>query len=86
MYYVNMTDNFMSGWGMARGGRSKMSVKCETYAQAQAILKAAQDRDEMRYVTISERPARTRPGDHLSIKTFDEMGGPWLNYWNGDNE
>lgn len=80
--YVNMVDRFMSGWGLASGGRSRMSVRCETREQADAIEKAARERSEMRYVTLSDRPARKRsPHDHVSIKDFSTMGGPWLRYW-----
>ena len=79
--YVNMTDRFMSGWGYAKGGHSYLCVQCENHSQAQAILKAAEDRPEMKYCAIASRPRRSA-GSHTSIKRFSEMGGPWLAYWN----
>lgn len=82
-YFVNMTDRFMSGWGYARGGNSYLCVKCDTWAQAEAIMRAAQDRSEMKFISIGTKP-RKRAGSHTSIKAFSEMGGPWLSYWKAD--
>lgn len=81
-FYVNMTDRFMSGWGLAPR-RSYLCIACETLEQAEAIERAAKDRSEMRYVTIAAKPRRGRAGDHVSVKDFAEMGGPWLRYWRG---
>lgn len=83
--FVNMTDRFMSGWGMARGGNSYLCVECEDYSQASAILKAAEDRPEMKYCAIAAKPRRGA-GSHTSIKQFSDMGGPWLQYWNGGDK
>lgn len=78
--YVNMVDKFMSGWGRAENGLSKLSVRCDTHEEADAIERAARDRKEMRYVTISSRHARVRAGDMLSIRHVSEMKGPWRQY------
>ena len=78
--YVNMVDRFMSGWGMAPH-TARFSIKCDTIAQAEAIARAARDRSEMRYVNISDRPARKRSaGDHVRIFAFAELSGSWLRY------
>lgn len=82
--YVNMIDKFMSGWGGASRGRSLYSIRCETRAQADAIEKAARERKEMRYVTLSDNPPRKRSGDHLSVKDFSQVGGPWRRYYVGE--
>jgi len=37
MYYVTMTDKFMSGWGQAHGKINKMVVECDTYEEAAQI-------------------------------------------------
>lgn len=80
-YYVNMRDKFMSGWGGAAGGISYYCVECDTLQQAEAIEKAARQRDEMRYVTIASKPRRKRSSrDHVSIKHVSGLGGPWLAY------
>lgn len=80
MLYVNMHDTALSGWGKARDGRSLLSIRCDTWAQAEAIEKAAKERPEMKRVGISRSSRMGREGDHLAIKDFEEMGGPWLQY------
>lgn len=82
--YVNMHDKFMSGWGGASRGRALYCIECETYAQAKAIEKAAQDRPEMKRIAISDKPRRRRPGDQRTIRRFEDLGGPWLRYWAGE--
>ena len=82
MFYVNMTDKFMSGWGLAPH-KSYLSVACDTLEQAQAVEKAARLRPEMRYVTIASRPRRGGAGCHTSIKAFADLGGPWLAFVEG---
>ena len=38
MYYVTMTDKFMSGWGRAEGKINKFVVECETREKAETIM------------------------------------------------
>jgi hypothetical protein len=83
MIYVNMTDKFLSGWGLAGGGRSYLCIACETLEQAKAIERAAHDRPEMIRITMSSKPRRARSSDHVSIRSFAEMGGSWRTYWHG---
>lgn len=83
-YYVNMNDKFMSGWGGAKHGKSVYVIECDTLAQAEAIEKAAQDRSEMKYIAIADKPRRVRAGDHRRIRKFSEVSGPWLMYYNGE--
>lgn len=65
MYYVTMTDHFMSGWGEARGKTNKLVIKCETMAEAIIVESNALDRDEMKYVNIrSTKPSY--PHAHIS--------------------
>lgn len=80
MYWVNMHDKFMSGWGEAAHGRSILCIECDTLAQANAIERAAQDRPEMKRISISDKPRRCRAGDHSSYKHFKDLGGHWLDY------
>lgn len=80
-FFVNMVDKFLSGWGEARKGRSLLIIKCDTLAQAEAIEAAANKRGEMIRITITEKPRRGRPGDHVSMKPFAEMGGPWKQFY-----
>lgn len=86
VFYVNMHDKFLSGWGGAAKGRSLYSIKCETLTQAEAIVKAAEDRSEMRRITIASKPPKGRPGDTISIRDFADVSGPWKKYYNPANE
>lgn len=77
MFYVTMTDKFMSGWGMAEGKTNKMIVQCDNIAQAEQVERAAQRRPEMRYVNI--RTTKPRYGANVveSWKTWDDLGPVW---------
>jgi len=57
MYYVTMTDKFMSGWGYARNKINKLVISCETMEQAQTVYNNACNRPEMKYINIrSSKP------------------------------
>jgi hypothetical protein len=78
-YYVTMTDKFMSGWGQAQNLTNKYRVACDTYEQAEQIERAAQDRDEMKYINISTNK-RSYPSSRYLVteKHYSDMGGPWI--------
>jgi len=77
LFYVNMTDKFMSGWGMAKGMTNKLIIECQTIEQAEQIERVARYRDEMKYVNI--RTTKPHYGSHVleSWKTWDELGEIW---------
>jgi hypothetical protein len=77
MFYVTMTDKFMSGWGAAQNRVNKLIIECETWQQAEQIERAARRRSEMKYVNICAR--RPRYGAHIlpSFKTYADLSGPW---------
>ena len=77
LFYVTMTDKFMSGWGMAEGKKNKLIIECETIEQAEQIERAARYRDEMTYVNI--RTTKPRYGANVleSWKTWGELGEIW---------
>ena len=52
MYYVTMTDKFMSGWGMAEGKTNKIVLECDTLGEAEKVEKYARSRDDMTYINI----------------------------------
>ena len=60
MFYVTMTDKFMSGWGYAAGKTNKMIVACDTIAQAEQIERVAQRRVAPQGVAEDERRLRGR--------------------------
>jgi len=79
MYYVTMTDRFMSGWGLARGKANKLVIECDTYDQAAQVERAAKRRPEMRRVSIrASKPYYRNAHVLTSWKHYNELGGPWL--------
>jgi hypothetical protein len=77
MFYVTMTDKFMSGWGMAQGKKNKLIIECETIAQALQIERAAHKRSEMRYINI--RTTKPHYGSNIleSWKKWEDLGEIW---------
>lgn len=77
VFYVTMTDKFMSGWGRAKGMTNKLIIQCQTIEQAEQIERAARYRDEMTYVNI--RTTKPYYGSNIlaSWKTWDELGEIW---------
>jgi len=79
MYYVTMTDKFMSGWGLAEGKTNKLVIECETYDQASQIERAAKTRSEMKGVNIlTSKPYYSEAHVLTSWKTYEDMGGMWI--------
>lgn len=76
-YYVNMIDHFMSGWGLAKNGRSIYCIRCANHEQASAAYLAASKRKEMRHVRIATKPRVMRDGDHRKIVDFYSLGPVW---------
>ena len=70
--YVNMTDTFLG---------DKLAIVCDTMEQAEAIVKAAQDRREMRYVTLCLGRPKGKGGKRQTFRPFAELSGPWLDYY-----
>ena len=61
MYYVCMTDKFMSGW---ENKVNKLVIECDTLDEAEIVERNAKRRGEMRYVNIRF----TRPYYNSSYK------------------
>ena len=76
MFYVTMTDRFMSGWGIAAGKTNKLVIACETIEQAETIERNARARREMRYINI-RTTAPSYPRAIVSRRVFADMSGPW---------
>lgn len=77
MFYVSMTDKFMSGWGMAQGKIAKYVIECQTIEQACLIARNARKRNEMRYVNICTR--KPYYAHHqVTYRIFSDLSGPWL--------
>ena len=48
MYYVTMTDKFMSGWGKADKKINKLVISCNTFDEALIVSGNAGRRNEMK--------------------------------------
>ena len=79
MYYVTMTDKFMSGWGMAQGKTNKCIIECETLQQAETIERNAQKRSEMKYINICSKKPRYGKNVLESWKHYEDLGSIWKN-------
>lgn len=54
MYYVAMTDTFMSGWGLAQNKINRLVFECETYEDAIIVYHNAKERSEQTDINIRE--------------------------------
>ena len=73
MFYVTMTDKFMSGLGMAKGRANKLVFICDTYDEAKIVYDKAIARQEMKYVNIcSRKPSyyRVNGGNGYKVKGY----------------
>ena len=73
IYYVTMTDSFMSGWGPATGKRNKLIFICDSYEQAQIVEANARDRTDMKYINIcTTKPHYNSKSCYVQIKTAED--------------
>ena len=75
-YYVSMTDNFMSGWGQAKGKINKLVIECTSYEQAEIVENNARRRTEMKYINICINfPYHifNNPNNYAQLKTIEDM-------------
>lgn len=74
-FYVRMHDTFMSGWGYAKGKKNIFVVECDTAEEAVTIYHAAQDRDELKDITIVKEKPCNEENVHYTYKHFDNLHG-----------
>jgi hypothetical protein len=68
----------MSGWGMAKGKDNIMVVECDSLEDAELIAENAAKRSEMKNINIwTEMPKYDEKKILLSVKSFDQLSGPW---------
>lgn len=78
MYYVTMTDKFMSGWGKAQDKINKLVFECDTKEEAEIVAENAGYRDEMKYINITmKRPYYDSHRYYVSWKT-KAMADVWF--------
>lgn len=68
-YYVLANDNFMSGWGPAKGKINTVILPCESYEEVRWVEDYASSRSEMSYVRIAGEKPRLRAGRLYSLLT-----------------
>ncbi len=52
MYYVTMTDKFMSGWGRAERRINKLVFVCADYEEARVVAENAKNRSDQKHINI----------------------------------
>ena len=72
VWYVSMTDRFMSGWGRAEGMTNRHVILCDDIDDAYRIERLACRRDEMKRVPITRHKPRTRSGGLYSWQHVSE--------------
>ncbi len=73
MYYVSMTDKFLSGWGLAEGKINKLIFVCEDHIQARIVSENAKNRGDMKYICIHyKRPYYNPKRYYVQLKTVVE--------------
>lgn len=78
MFFVTMTDKFLSGWGGASGRIAKFVIVCETIEQAETIERNARKRSEMKNVSIcTKRPNYSAKRYQTTFQAFDNLGSIW---------
>ena len=70
--FVIATDSFMSGWGKARKGSSKVAWACKL-EHVDAVMDWVESRDEMNHVNVVKAD-KWEPGKyaHLSVYVVNE--------------
>lgn len=73
-HYVTMKDNFMSGWGYAKGKSNILIFVCDSYDEAQRLVAYACTRAEMRYISYrgTRKPYYSPSRYYVQVKTRAE--------------
>ena len=79
MYYVTMTDKFMSGWGRASGLINKLIFPCETWAEAKIVADNAANRSDQKYINIRTSKPYYNSNRYLAqVKTKDDYSSWYI--------
>lgn len=77
MYYVTMTDTFMSGWGEAENKINKLILVCENKDEAQIVFNNASNRGDMEDVEIVNIKPSYPKGKYLTQLKTKEVYPSW---------
>ena len=73
MYFVTMTDTFMSGWGHASYKINKLIFECESFNQACIVVQNAKDRTDQKYINIRyQKPYYNKDRYYPQYKTIED--------------
>lgn len=50
MYYVTMTDRFLSGWGKAENKTAKFVYECENFEEVEIVMENAKARGDQKCI------------------------------------
>lgn len=70
-WLITATDKFMSGWGLAEGGKSKCAWACKPEHRRQ-VLAWVESRDEMKYVNETTGNWYPRNAKHVRIYVVED--------------
>jgi len=73
MWYVTMTDKFMSGWGEARGKINKLIFECDSLQEARIVADNAENRSDQKNINIAtKKPYYSSKTHYAQVKTKEE--------------
>lgn len=73
MYYVTMTDKFMSGWAEACNKIKKLIFICDSYKQAEIVEQNARAHGDMKYINITtKKPYYSSSRYYAQIKSIED--------------
>lgn len=76
LYYVTMTDRFLSGWGPAEGKRAKYVACCDSWEQAKTVQDNAEARGDQKHINVRTSKPRVTDENLWQLMT-QEDSAPW---------
>jgi hypothetical protein len=87
VYYVTMSDMFMSGWGDAKGKINKLVFVCKSYEEAKIVEDNAHNRTDMNHINIcTTKPYYNKDRYYTQIKDEGDYDAWYVpNYFRNRN-
>lgn len=76
LYYVTMTDRFLSGWGEAADCNAKYVATCSSYQEAKTVANNAEARGDQKHINIRTTKPRVTDGNRWELMT-KETNAVW---------
>ena len=77
MYYVTMTDKFLSGWGRAKNKIAKYIYLCNTYLEATIVKNNAELRGDQKNVNIRTTKPNYDHNTHITTIKDKKANPNW---------